>query len=213
MSHNTIRSAVIGVSAGAAVVAAAAAVDIWQYRRAQAQFRALMPPTDPELAALDAEIAARHETNVAGLRADNADRRAKFRPELLLAANPKSVAGLADLSAAQLLSEIEVVKARLLDVRVADQIAMCSGLPRSSKETEFADQLASLIAEYMARNTPSLYGREPVSPLDERRYELAYDQVHDGREWPHNTEAGATRNADNRAFIDQAFTANTTKEN
>ncbi|MFD3427806.1 hypothetical protein [Nocardia fluminea] len=211
MSHNSIRSAVIGVSAGAAVVAAAAAVDFWQYQRAQAQFRALAQPTDPELAALDAEIAARHEKNVAGLRADHRAALAKFRSDLLFAAHPKYVRSPADLSAAQLLSEIEVAKAQLLDLRVAAHNA--PQLPRSPKETELDDQLTSLTAEFAARNAPSLYGREPVSPLDERRYALAYDQVHDGREWPHNTEAGAARLADNRAFIEQAFTAEITKEN
>lgn len=211
MSHNTIRSAVIGVSAGAAVVAAAAAVDIWQYRRAQAQFRALAQPTDPELAAMDAEIAARHEKNVAGLRADHRAALAKFRSDLLFAAHPKYVSSPADLSAAQLLSEIEVVKSHLLDERVAAHIA--PQFPRSPKEIELEAQLASLTTEFTARNAPSLYGREPVSPLDERRYALAYDQVHDGREWPHNTEAGAARHADNLAFIDQTFADNTAEEN
>ncbi|MEV6659469.1 hypothetical protein [Nocardia fluminea] len=211
MSHNTIRSAVIGVSAGAAVVAAAAAVDIWQYRRAQAQFRALTQPTDPELAAMDAEIAARYEKNVANLRADNIAALAKFRPDLLVVAHPKYVSSPADLSAAQLLSEIEVVKAQLLDLRVAAHLA--PEFTRSPKETELDEQLASLAAEFAARNAPRLYGHEPVSPVEGRRYALAYDQVHDGREWPHNTEAGAARLADNRAFIEQAFTANTTKEN
>lgn len=211
MSHNTIRSAVIGVSAGAAVVAAAAAVDFWQYRRAQAQFRALAQPTDPELAAMDAEIAARHEKNVASLRADHRAALAKFRAELLVVAHPKYVGSPADLSAAQLLSEIEVVKAQLLDLRVAAHLA--PELARSPKETELDDQLASLFAEFAARNAPRLYGREPVSPVEERRCALAYEQVHDGREWPHNTEAGAARLADNRAFIEQAFADNTAKEN
>ncbi|MFD3637593.1 hypothetical protein [Streptomyces sp. NPDC058664] len=211
MSHNTIRSVVIGVSAGAAVVAAAAAVDIWQYRRAQAQFRALAQPTDPELAALDAEIAARHEKSVASLRVDNRAALAKFRPDLLVVAHPKYVSSPADLSAAQLLSEIEVVKSQLLDARIAGDLA--PQFPRSPKVIELEDQLASLIAEFTARNNPHLYGHEPVSPVEERRYALAYDQVHDGREWPHNTEAGAARHADNLAFIEQAFIAENTKEN
>ncbi|MEV6064874.1 hypothetical protein AB0L62_33155 [Nocardia asteroides] len=73
MSHNTIRSIATGVAAGATVVATAVAVDIWQIRRARAQFQTLThAEIDPEIAALDAELAARHEKTVAELRTTRA---------------------------------------------------------------------------------------------------------------------------------------------
>ncbi|MEV0331890.1 hypothetical protein [Nocardia sp. NPDC050717] len=187
MSHNTIRSVATGVAAGAAVVAAAVAVDIWQIRRARAEFPSLTHgEVDPELAALDAELAARHEKTTAALRASRADALSKFRTDLLFAVDPDYVVWPADLSEAQLLNEIKVVKAHLLDVRVTANINREH--TESARETELATQLRALTAEYDGRHMPNVYGREPVSAVDQRRYALAHEQVYDGREWPHNTE-------------------------
>ncbi|MFF2086988.1 hypothetical protein ACFVVM_24710 [Nocardia sp. NPDC058176] len=202
MSNNMIRSAVVGVLAGVAVVAAVAAVDARQARRAQVQFRALTQ-VDPELAALDAEIAARHAQDVAELRADHAAALALFRADLLFAVDPKSIAGPADLSAAQLLDQIKVVKAQLLDVRIGARI---DGEPEAApRETELATQLRALNAEFDGRRFASVYHRDPVPVLDERRYELAYREVHDGREWPHNTEYAEVQTLDDRVAVDAAL--------
>ncbi|TDP38753.1 hypothetical protein [Nocardia ignorata] len=185
MSHTNIQVAALSVTVsviGVAALVAAAETGI-DVRVEQWVRRMRMSPTErAEFDELETQIEQANQARTAYLEARQAENRAKFRADLLVAVNGRYVRDMTELTVPELVAEIAAVKQWLRTERQTQSYgATPEAVEHRAAIEARAGHLDALNVEFNARND---WRRKDITRLDRQRLRAGAEMVRDGSEWP-----------------------------